>query len=444
MAKDLKLTVSDFFNNDYIQYAMYDSYRSCANYIDGMKPTARKIVHVINKNNVTTPMKISVLGSKLVEECAYLHGEGSGCGVAVNMAQNFVGSNNINLLEPKGSFGNRFINQAAAARYIYTCKSKWFDKFFNKDDYPSLIKQSFEGEQIEPKFYMPIVPLLLINGSEGIGNGYAQKILPRNVKDIITFIKDVLKDGKSTQKLIPYYNGFKGKVKVNDEGQIKIYGAFERVNPVTIRITEIPVYYDLDSYVQVLIGLKEEKIIKSFKDYSDNDVFKFEVLVDRETGKMTDDELLNMFKLVKTITENFTCIDENNSIREFNNVYEVIVAYIKVRLEFYKKRKEYLISKLKEELTLLMNRVYFIKGVIEGTIIINKKSKDNIEAQLKKMNFNKINDSYDYLLNMPIYSLTKEKIEELFEKSKAKKKELNEICSQKIQDMWLLDLKTFE
>ena len=437
----MKQDISTFFNKDYLQYAMYDSYRACACYIDGCKPTARKVIHTMSKFNINSKTKVTQLAAKCAEATGYLHGEGSMCGVIVNLAQNYVGSNNINLLDPNGSFGSRFIQEAAAPRYIFTQKSKYFDKLINKDDFDILPKQFFEGQEIEPKFFVPIIPLLLVNGSEGIGNGYAQKILPRDPKDLINFIKEVLKTGKYTTKLNPAFKGYKGKVKVTSDGKVKIYGKLEKLNLSTLRITEIPPNYDLDAYTKILAELRENHIIKNFKDYSDNDEFKFDIQIDRETGAKTEEELCEILKLVKNLTENFTCIDENNKIREFANVYELMIAYIKIRLEYYKKRREYLLTQLNDDLKLLMNRVLFIKGILDDKIVINKKSKANIEEQIIKQNIDKIEDSFDYLLNMPIYSLTKEKIEELINKAKNKKEQIKDLTSKTARDLWLEDLK---
>lgn len=440
----MKQDISAFFKEDYLQYAMYDSYRACASYIDGCKPTARKVVHTVSKFNINSKIKVSQLAPKCAETTAYLHGEPSMCGVIVNLAQDYVGSNNMNLLEPNGSFGSRFIQQAAASRYIFTQKSKYFDRVINKDDFDILPKQFFEGQEIEPKFFVPIIPLLLVNGSEGIGNGYAQKILPRDSKDIINFIKEVLKTGKYTTKLNPSFKGYKGKVKVSADGKVRIYGKLEKINTTTIRIYEVPPNYDLDSYIKVLAELRENHIIKNFKDYSDNDEFKFDIQVDRETGAKSEEELYDMLKLIKNLTENFTCIDETNKIREFANVYELMIAYIKIRLQYYKLRRDYLLEQLNADLKLLLNRVMFIKAILDDKIVVNKKSKEYIEEQLVKHEFMKIDDCFDYLLNMPIYSLTKEKIEELINKAKNKKEQIKDLTSKTARDLWLDDLKVLE
>lgn len=437
----MKQDISTFFNEDYLQYAMYDSYRACASYIDGCKPTARKVLHTISKFNINSKLKVNQLASKVSEDTCYLHGEGSMCGVIVNLAQNFIGSNNMNLLDPNGSFGTRFNQSAAAARYIFTKKSDYFDKLINKEDFNVLQKQSFEGQEIEPKFFVPVLPLLLVNGSEGIGNGYAQKILPRDPKDIIKFLTEVLTKGEYTTKLNPHFVGYKGKVKTTSDGKVKIYGKLEKVNTTTIRITEVPPNYDLDSYIKVLSSLREDHIIKNFKDYSDNDEFKFDIQVDRETGAKTEEELYELFKLIKSLTENFTCIDENNKIREFKNAYDLIIAYMKIRLQYYKLRKEFILNKLNQEMKLLLNRVNFIKLILSNDIIINKKSKDDIEKQLIKNNLDKIEDSYDYLLSMPLYSLTKEKIEELINKVRARKDQIKDLSNKTAKDLWLEDLK---
>ena len=182
------MQISDFFNKEFSSYASYDRYRSLGNFIDGLKPTARKLIANAISNKINDPMKLSSFVMKMCDLYEYLHGPTSAEDAAVGLAQNFTGANNINLLKPAGSFGTRTIPEAAAARYIKTCKEKIIDKIFIPIDEHILIEQYFEGTKIEPRFYVPILPMILVNGNEGVGTGFAQKILPRDPKEIISFL----------------------------------------------------------------------------------------------------------------------------------------------------------------------------------------------------------------------------------------------------------------
>ena len=180
MSEMSKIKITDFFQNDYVDQASYDNLRKVASLVDGQKNAARKILYTILEKNIKDEIKVSQLGSKVAEFAEYLHG--SMDGVTINLAQNFPGTNNIPLLAREGNFGTRFSQSASAPRYIFTHGTKEFFELFKKEDNQVLIKQYFEGQQIEPMFYVPNLPILLINGSEGVSSGFAQKILPRNPK----------------------------------------------------------------------------------------------------------------------------------------------------------------------------------------------------------------------------------------------------------------------
>jgi len=438
------MKISDYYKDEYEQAALYTSFRTIASYIDGFKNGARKIVYTVDKFNITTNLKVSQLSSKVAETTEYLHGEGSLYSAIVGLAQNFPGSNNINILLPEGNFGNRFIPEASAGRYIYTKKSKYFDQVFMREDRDILISQDFEGKTIEPKFYIPIIPMILVNGSEGIGNGFAQKILPRDEKKIIEMILSYLKQNKKITSITPHMKGFHGKIEItNDNGDTKVLmsGKIDVVNSNTLRISEIPTIYDLQSYIKVLNKLEEDKIIKGYSDKSENDVYQFDIDVTREFAKTSQEELLKIFKLTKSFTENFTCIDENNAIVEFKNEKELLMSYIKVRLDYYSKRKKYILSDLLEQNTILENKIKFIEKINSGELVVSNKSKNEIEKQLVKLRIKKINNDYEYLLRLSIYSLTKEKIQELKEALSQNKKKIEELQLKNEKDLWTEDLE---
>jgi DNA topoisomerase-2 len=434
------MKISKFYQDDYSASALYQSARTLASYIDGNKFGARKILHVIDKNNITAEIKSSSLAAKVVESEAYLHGQVSLEGTIVTLAQNFVGTNNYNLLKPDGNFGNRFIHEASASRYIFTRKSEWFDKFFIKDDYPVLVEQSFEGDRIEPRFYVPVLPLILLNGSEGVGNGFAQKILPRRLEDVVDAIKKIL-EGKKVKRLTPWVKGYGGSINLLDDNKVEVHGMIELKNTTTILITEIPFQYDLDGYLKVLNTLMDKKVIKDYNDKSDNGKFLFEVFVTREFTKDRDAyDIKDDLKLIKRMTENFTCIDENNAIIEFADELELLKKYIEVRTEYYKKRKKYKLGIMEEDISILKNQVRFITGIVTDDLEVNNQSKAQIIHTLELRKFDKVEDSFDYLLRMPIWSLTQEKIVELKEKYKTLESKALELKIKTPEILWKEDL----
>ena len=436
------MKITQFYNDEYSASANYQSFRSIGNYIDSLKNGSRKIINTVNKNNISSDIKVSILASKVAEENEYLHGEASLCGTIVNLAQNFVGSNNLNLLQPEGNFGTRFIPESSASRYIYTKKSKIFDRVFLKEDSNVLISQSFEGKEIEPKFFVPIIPLILINGSEGIGNGFAQKILPRDKNKILDVLMNYL-SGKKISSIPPSISGYKGPISVSkeDPSKIIIEGVIDIKNSNTLLISEIPFTYNLQSYLKVLKQLEEDKIIKGYIDRSDNDIYEFEIDCTREFVKTPNDELINIFKLSKSVTENFTCINENNAIVEFKNEIELIKDYVKVRLDFYDRRKNFLLKKYESDNSVLENKIKFIMSVVDGTIVVSNKSKIEIEKQLTKLKIKKVDGDYDYLLRMSIHSLTKEKIIDLNNELEESIKKYEDLKEKTNKELWKKDLE---
>ena len=439
------MKISKFYNEELVDYASYSTLRMIGSVIDGMKNSHRKVIATVSARNVVKESKVSQLASQVAQDQEYLHGDVSLQGVIVNLAANYLGTNNMNMLEPAGNFGTRFTPEASAPRYIYTHKSKYFDYLFNKDDNEILIKQTFEGHKIEPKFYLPSLPMLLVNGSEGMATGFAQKILPRDPKNVEKYLKNKLTNKKNSSKLLnPQYAGFKGTIKsTGEEGSWEIIGLFERTTKTKIRITEVPVGYSLKGYIKVLDRLEEDSFIINYTDMSEDDNFLFEVTMKRDIlGSLSDEKILEKFKLIKRVTENYTTIDANNRVRVFNNVGEIFDYYYDVKVEYLIKRIKYKIGKIEYEIRRLASTYLFIKAIVDDKLIINKRKKAEIEKDLESFEkISKEDGSYDYLLRMPIHSLTKEKMEELMNKIKGKKEELDYYKKTTPEMEWLKDLE---
>jgi len=439
------MNINNFFKKDFTNFSVYSTYRGLGNYIDGQKPSSRKVVQVMMQNNISKNIKVATLGSKVIENTEYLHGEASMFNVIIGMAKNYPGTNNLNIIVPEGSFGNRIINDAAAPRYIYTKKSPIFDSIFHKDDLNILDEQFFEGTKIEPKTFLPIIPLILINGSEGIGSGFSQKILPRNVYEIIDYIKKYLKKEKLPSEIIPSFKNFKGFISKDEECKYIISGKLKIKNTSTIIIEELPIGYDLKSYIKVLNQLEDTNKIKSYKDSSNKNNFYFEIKVERKIiSEKTEEQLIDLLKLNKRVSENFTVINESNSIELFNNEIELINSFIENRLFNYQKRKDKLIEEIEEEIKVINAKWMFIKSILDGQIKVHNRKKTEIENQLIENKFYKVNDSYNFLLNMPIHSFSEETFKELKKNEDLKIKEKNKLQKKTIKSFWMDDLNKLE
>jgi DNA topoisomerase-2 len=412
-----------------------------ASLMDGQKNASRKIIYTILQKNIKEKIKVSQLGSKVAEFAEYLHGNMDG--VIVNLAQDFVGTNNTPLLHKKGNFGTRFAQEASASRYIFTYGSENLFNLFKKEDNNILIKQTFEGQEIEPLFYVPNLPILLLNGSEGVSSGFAQKILPRDPKLVKDYILSSFKENHSLPELKPYYKGFKGTIEQGEtSSQWLIKGTIERKGINKLLITEIPITYDLKSYIDILDDLEEKKIIQGYKDKSEDDNFLFEVIIASKTLADWDDEmLLSKLKLIKKVSENYTCMNENNKIEVFDDIYDIIKRYIKIKLNFLNRRKDYLIKSIEDDIRLDFSKYTFIKKIVDEDLIISKRKKSDIEIDLEKIpNIIKKEDSFDYLLNMNLLSLTEERMKKLEDDIKSKKISLDKLKETEIKDIWIDEL----
>ena len=433
------MNVSKFLNEQYSDSALYINYRSTPSYIDGLKNSTRKVVYTVKKQNIKSQMKVSALGSKVVDTSGYLHGDTSIQGAIVTLAQDFCGSNNLPVMEPVGSFGTRHIPEAAAPRYIFTKPSKYFDYLFRKEDDHNLIEQEFEGEKIEPMFYVPTLPLILLNGSTGIGVGFASTILARDLNNIISIVNNFLNKKKSEDELFkPSWKGFKGEVNYLGDNKWEVRG-IANLNGKKLTITEVPISITLQKYISILRKAKEKGIITKYIDYSENDQFNFEVtLSDKEAAK-DKETIMTDLKLIETITENLVCIDENNSTKEFNSVKDIFKEYCKIRIEFLEKRLKSEIERLESEKNYLNECVSFILEVINNTIN-PKVKKDLLEKELAYKGYKII----DKLISMPIYSLTEDKVEELKKRLENKILELEKMKKETPITLWKNDLKELE
>jgi DNA topoisomerase II len=436
-----QLPLEDFFKNEYIDFSVYDNVRKLSSYIDGQKNASRKIVHTVLQQNIDKFTKVSNLGPKVQDYAQYLHGSLEG--TIVNMTANYVGSgNNVPLLEGDGNFGSAFINDAAATRYIFARMNPILKQLYNKDDFVNLEHQNFEGAKIEPRYYVPVLPMLAINGSEGVSIGYAQKILPRKAKEIMKWVKQRATGERITADLTPHWEGMKCTVNKGESSvQWEITGSFVRTTKHRITINALPVGYALKQYQDVLEKLVEDKVIKDFDDLSDNDVFEFEIQVDRAFGDRTDEWILNKLKLIKKVSENFTCIDENNKIVIFNSLSELLEAWYTKRIEFNDLRKQHLLASMQEEMDYTNARARFIQGVVDEAIELRNTKEADVIAQA---------EAYDAILQgrvkgflgLPMRSLTTEEIAKLNAKAKELKNQIAAYKKHTFEEILVKDLDT--
>lgn len=446
-----KRTLTDYYEKDVPAYASYDNLRKICG-IDGLKLSQRKIIYAAFKRCYSEFLKTDTMCAQTQIDTNYIHGAANLEVVIDNLAANYVGANNYALLTGNsGGFGCRISPRPSCARYTRVKLSDISKRLFLEVDNEILEKQFFEGQYIEPKFLMPVLPIMFLNGSNGMSTGFSNEIQPRNPKDLVEYIKKKLNGVEKPRiSLLPWFKGHLGKVVYNSElRRSESFGVITQNNMTSYTISEIPIGMSYEKYVEFLDKLNENGIIQGYVDKCDpkTDTILFQIKTTREFTRKYSDErsLYDAFHLIKSLSETLCCIDENNRVEEFSSIQEILDKFIKLRLEFYQKRKDYLVGNIKRKLVKLASKYYFIQGIVQGSIIVNKRKRENIIAQLEKIEKIKpVDGSYSYLLDMPIYSLTQEKLDELKKQIEAGRDEYKAVNEATIQEMWLADLKELQ
>jgi len=434
-------TITEFLSVEYKDFAMYSiEGRAIPSCIDGFKPSQRKVIHVANqiwKTGNEKVLKIFQLSGKVASDVFYHHGDASLNSAIINMAQKF--KNNAPLLEEDGQFGSLRSPQAGAPRYIGTKLSDNFRLMYK--DFDLLNYKEEEGEKIEPEFFLPIIPTVLINGSSGIAVGFATNILNRDVKSVTDSCIKVL-TGKKIEEISPSLREFTGDFVQDTENHKRwiIRGKIERLNTSTVKITELPPSMTFEKYEDLLDKLCDSKEIVSYDDNCKDSIEYIIKFTRADLDKHNDEKLIKMFKLEEASTEIFSTLDENGKLLIFEKTSEIIEYFVNFRLSYYHKRKAFMLAKMNHDLKILSNRGRFIKAILDEKLKINNVSKALIIEGIVEMNLDKIDDSYDYLLRMPIYSLTKELFEKLKEDFTTKKGEIKKLEETDPKDMYLDDL----
>jgi DNA topoisomerase II len=436
-----KKSITDFLSNEYREFAMYTiENRAIPSVIDGVKISARKILHTSNsiwRTGNEKTLKVFQLAGKVASDCYYHHSNTSLEGSIVSMAQKF--KNNVPFLEEDGQFGSLRSPSAGASRYIGTKLSNNFRHIFK--DFELLKFKSEDGEKIEPYYFLPIIPTILVNGSYGIAVGFSCNILSRDINEVINACIKVLKGGKPGD-IKPYISAFGGTFTQSEDNPKKwhIRGLFKRINTTTVKITELPPSMTYEKYEEILDKLVHTKSIVSYEDNSKNGIDYIIKFTRSDLSKLDDQSLIKLLKLEENSTEIFSTLDENDKLKIFESPSEIIEYFIKFRLEYYSKRKEFLLSKIRRELEMLSNRAKFIKAIIDKKIKVNNVPKSEIINSIENIGISKIDDSYDYLLKMQIYSLTKEIYEKLIADLGEKRIHLEQVEKKNTVDMYLEDL----
>nr|KYP71391.1 DNA topoisomerase 2 [Cajanus cajan] len=453
---DRYINYRDFVNKELILFSRADLQRSIPSMVDGLKPGQRKILFCSFKKKLFKEIKVGQFIGYVSEHSAYHHGEQSLASTIINMAQDFVGSNNINLLKPNGQFGTRNLGgkDHASARYIYTELNTFTRCIFHEDDDKLLEYLNEDGKSIEPNWYIPIIPLVLVNGSEGIGTGWSSYIPNYNPRDIIANVRRLL-SGETMVPMHPWYKGFKGIIERSPkEGGYVVNGLVEEMDEQTFRITELPIRKWTQDYKQFLESITDgspnvkDPLIEDFRQNGDDAIVDIEVRMkaDKIAGIMQEG-LLKKFKLTSTLsTSNMHLFDAEGKIKKYENPEQILEEFFPLRLEYYERRKKHILENLERLLLVLDNKVRFILGVVNGEIIVSNRKKAELLIELQQKGFTPMprKGDYEYLLSMSIGTLTLESVQKLLAEKDEKEKEFEILKATPSKSMWLKDLDELE
>ena len=385
----------DFVNKELVLFSNMDNERSIPSLVDGLKPGQRKVLFTCLKRNLTKKeIKVAQLAGSVAEISAYHHGEASLMGTIIGLAQNFIGSNNINLLEPHGQFGTRLLGgkDSASPRYINTKLSPLARHVFNENDDNILDYLMDDNLRIEPEWYIPILPMVLVNGAEGIGTGWSTKIPNYNPREIVRNLKKMI-DGEECKPMKPWFKNFRGSIDNLDHQRYVVNGEIASLSDTKMEITELPVRTWTASYKEMLEGMlngneKTPALIKDYKDYSTDTTVKFIVEMKEEDLRKAETQkgVHPFFKLQTTMsTTSMVLFDAYGCLRRYETPEQILKEFFDLRLKMYDKRKKFMEGMLGAEACKLSNQARFILEKCDGTLKIeNKKKKLMVEELSRK------------------------------------------------------------
>ena len=467
-----RITYDDFIDTELIHFSIYDCERNIPHIMDGLKTSQRKIMWCCFRRHLVSDIKVAQLSGYISEHSHYLHGEKSLHTTIVSMAQDFVGSNNINLLVPHGQFGTRLQggSDSASERYIFTHLNAVSRFLFHADDDVDLTYVRDDEHPLEPVHYSPIIPMVLVNGISGIGTGFSTTILPHNPLKIIECLLDYIIQLEESQvygvdyfnvntdygyeshgisfpftrniTIDPYYTGFMGSVEKQDDYKYLITGKYEKKDESTVQIIELPIGTWTLPYIELLNILVDKKEIKNYTSNStetDIDIVVF--FSPGVLSSMDDNSIIKLLKLSTTVsTSNMHLFDTENELKKYDNVYEIIEEYFICRIIGYKNRIRNILRKLSDKRCLLHAKSTFITLIKTNQISVVNKSSNELNEMFLKNSVEKIDDSYDFYLKLSLSSLTYEKIDELQKEIRILEAERDRILSMTPCSFWRNDL----
>jgi len=477
-----KINYDDFVNKELILFSMADNLRSIPSVIDGLKPSQRKVLYTCFRRNLKKDVKVVELAGSVSGLTNYAYGETSMQQTIVGLAQNFVGSNNVNFLEPSGNFGSRRLGgkDAASARYIYTRLSPFARRVFHAADEPLLEYDEDDGKKIEPYHYVPVLPAILLNGADGIGTGWSTSIPNYRPEDIVDNIRRRMEGSKEDMvPMNPWFRGFTGEIVESGADRWKFSGRINHTGELEIEVTELPIRMwtqDFkDKLEEIIKAEKTPSFIKDYTEYNTPKTVHFIIkMEEKHMQNALSRGLEDTFKMTTSMaTSNLVAFDAQGRIHKYETVLDIMEEFYHERLKFYGLRKKHQLEEMNKELDRMTNQARFVQMIIDNKLVVSRKKKQVLVAELQRLSFKpfpKVEDArkagefeavveeeesdeseevqagandYDYLLGMAIWSLTQERVEKLLKQIGDKEVEIDALIKLSPKDIWNQDLDDF-
>jgi DNA topoisomerase-2 len=452
----LTISYEEFVERELKHFSRYDCDRNIPHIMDGLKTSQRKILFCAFKRKLTTEIKVAQFSGYVSENACYHHGEDSLNGAIVGMAQDFVGANNISLLLPVGQFGTRLRGgkeDCASPRYIFTCLNTITRNIFIPADDDILTYLRDDGNLVEPVHYVPIVPMILVNGCRGIGTGFSTNIMCYNLLQIIEYLENKLRYIEQSCVFYPYYHGFQGDIIHDEERKRFLFkGRYERTGANEIRVTELPIgfwTFDFKEHLETLCDLGTQ--VKDFNDMSTENCVHFTIsfvpgVLDDLLSSVDEYQFNGLDKLLKLYSSeslnNMHLFNTAGVLTKYSTVEEIIEEYFILRLQMYVDRKQLILQSIELDLKKFQNQINFIDEVTNQTInLIELQNEDDVYELLQTKNYDTFNGDFKYLTDMKLSSLTKHRCQQLKQKFHSQQTLMHETQSKTENDMWLDDLQ---
>lgn len=436
----VKKTISEIIDDEYLAFAMYTlEQRAIPSCIDGMKGVQRKLIYAMLNEHKDKKVKMNDLGS--ISKFNYHHGESSATDAAVAMTADW--KNNAPLFTGHGNFGSRLVQEAAAPRYIYATLSKVFEKVFIDSE---VTIPSFDSENPEPAFYLPIIPWILINGISGMAVGFKTEILPRSIKDVSEAVKSCIENQalfiQKNKPIIPTFPHFSGTTEQISENQYKTKGIINYTGRNLYEISELPIGYSREKYIIHLNEMLDKELIRDYDDLCSKSGFGFKIKVSLAQKEVIDKDPIKYFALEKTHTEILTTLGIDGRLKIFDSVAELIAYFVDYRLTKFGQKIAYDIKEQKRSLEAASDRIKFIEAVINNQIDFRTTSKAQllhfIESRITVQEHGKL------FLSIPLYACTNDAVNELLVKIQGYKDEILRLEKMNSVDLFKDRLKSLK